>query len=340
MNTKPTCSLTASLLMLGLGALAENQAPDQAENDAITVVRNTIKADRQAAITQSLQLTDKESLEFWPIYHQYRADMDKVGDGMVRLVKEYAGYYPNIPDERAKEMLKEMTDLQEKHVTTRASYLKKFGKVLPPSKNLRFAQLENRMDLLVQLKLAANIPITPIEGRMTGETTGGAIIEKGVPGGVVVQTYELTANVAAIDKEKRKVTLVDPAGIKSTVKCGPEVVNFDQIQVGDQVQVTATDRLVVYLAKKGEEAPSATGTEVVALAPKGAKPGGMMAETTQITAKVTALDADQHKATLQFEDGSTATVPVRQDVDLSKEKVGDDVVLRITESLAIKVVKP
>ena len=46
------------------------------------------------------------------------------------------------------------------------------------------------------------------------------------------------------------------------------------------------------------------------------------------------------QATLQFEDGSTRTVAVRPDVDLGKRKVGDTVVLRLTEALAMRVEKP
>jgi hypothetical protein len=65
-----------------------------------------------------------------------------------------------------------------------------------------------------------------------------------------------------------------------------------------------------------------------------------MAETTRVTAKVTAIDSEHHSATLQFQDGSRRTVPVREDVDLSKRKVGDSVVIRITEALAIQVDKP
>ena len=79
---------------------------------------------------------------------------------------------------------------------------------------------------------------------------------------------------------------------------------------------------------------------MVALAPKGAKPGGIMAETTQVTAKVTAIDTEHRQATLQFDDGTTQTVAVRPDVDLSKRKVGDKVVIRTTEALAITVEKP
>jgi hypothetical protein len=199
--------------------------------------------------------------------------------------------------------------------------------------------VEARLDLALRLQMAASIPLVPIEGRLTGEATAAAVVVGGVPGGGAVATYELKASVAAIDKASRKITLVDAAGIKKTVKAGPEVINFDQIRVGDQLKITATEELVIAVTGSGETLGDG-GAQLVALAPKGAKPGAIMAETTQVTAKVTALDAELHRATLQFEDGSTRTVPVRADVDLRKRKVGDSVVIRITESLAIQVAKP
>jgi hypothetical protein len=265
--------------------------------------------------------------------------MDKVSDGLVKLVQEYAGYYPNVPGERAKPMLKELLGLEQKQVALRENYLKKFGKVLPADKNLRFAQVENRLDLAIKLELAAAIPLVPIEGRLTGQATSAAVIAGGVPGGAIVQTYELTATVGAIDKASRKVTLVTPEGIKKTVKIGPDAINFDQIQVGDQLRITATEELVVQMAGTGESADDGSAA-VVALAPKGAKPGGVVAETSRVTATVTAVDPTKHTATLQFEDGSTRTFPVRADVDLGKRKVGEKVVFRLTETVAISVAKP
>ena len=205
--------------------------------------------------------------------------------------------------------------------------------------DLPFAQVEARLDLVLRLGIAANIPLVPVEGRLSGAAAAAGVVVEGVPGGGVVATYELTASVAAIDKANRKITLVDAAGIKKTVKAGPEVINFDQIRVGDQLKVTATEELVVYVAGAGET-PNDGGAQLVALAPKGAKPGAIMAETTQVTAKVTAIDTEHRKATLQFEDGTTRNVAVRPDVDLSKRKIGDSVVIRITEALAIQVAKP
>ena len=163
-------------------------------------------------------------------------------------------------------------------------------------------------------------------------------IQQGVPGGIFVETHQITADVTAIDAAKRKVTLKTPDGKKTTVKCGPEVINFDQIHVGDKLKVTATEEVAVYMATDAAP-PSDGGAAVVALAPKGAKPGGIIAGTVQVTATVTAIDLKRHKATLQFADGTTHTVAVRPDVDLTQRKVGEKVVIRTTGALAISVDK-
>jgi hypothetical protein len=311
----------------------------QTVEDPIEVARSVIKANRQMAVTQAMQFTANEARDFWPVYHQYRAEMDKVGGGIKALVVDYARLYPEVPDDRARKMLKDLADLEKKQVAIRTSYLKKIGKVLPAAKTLRFAQVESRLDLAVRLELAANVPLVPIEGKLTGGATIAAAYAEGVAGGVIVQTLEITARVAAINHASRKVTLVSPDGIKQTVKVGPEAINFDQIRVGDQLKVTATEELVVEMGKPGESADDRAAA-VVALAPKGAKPGGLVAETTQISGTVTAIDATKRTATLRFEDGSTKTLPVRSDVDLGKRKVGDQVVFRITEMIAVSVEKP
>jgi hypothetical protein len=172
----------------------------------------------------------------------------------------------------------------------------------------------------------------------TDDTTSVAAFQQGMPGGIFVETHQITADVMAIDAAKRTVTLMTPDGKKTTVKCGPDVVNFDQIHVGDKVKVTATDELAIYMAT-GPEAPAIGTAAVVALAPKGAKPGAVVAGTVQVAATVTAIDLNRHKASLQFADGTTHIVDVRPDVDLTQRKVGEKVVIRATESLAISVEK-
>jgi translation elongation factor P/translation initiation factor 5A len=172
-----------------------------------------------------------------------------------------------------------------------------------------------------------------------GERSGFEVIQPGQAGGVRVKTYKETATVTGIDKVTRKVTLVTKDGTKSTVKCGPDVANFAQIEVGDQVKAVVTEQLVVFVRQPGE--PSGDGAAgVVGSAPIGAKPGGVIANTEEITAKVKAIDLKHRRATLLFPDGTSHSFTVRPDVDMTKHSVGDEVVIRATEAVAISVEKP
>src|SRR5436190_1710690 len=102
-----------TLLIAGLLiTVAQTPAAEKTNEDAIAVARSVIKADRHTIVTQTLQLTEAEAEEFWPLYHQYRSEMDHVGDGIVELMREYEASYPNVPEDRARKMLKKITRLE------------------------------------------------------------------------------------------------------------------------------------------------------------------------------------------------------------------------------------
>src|SRR6266436_4964570 len=171
----------------------------------------------------------------------------------------------------------------------------------------------------------------------TRSDDAGAALETPA-GAIVVDTYTVRATVTGIDAAAHKLTLVTPEGSKTTYKAGPDVINFNQIRIGDQVKATVTEEFAVFIRKPGTP-PSAGEEAAVALAPKGAKPGGIMADTQEVTAKITAIDAKEHKVTLQFVDGSK-TLAVGKKVDLGKVKVGDEVTVRVAEARARLVEKP
>ena len=76
------------------------------------------------------------------------------------------------------------------------------------------------------------------------------------------------------------------------------------------------------------------------LAPKGDKPGMLIADTDQITGKIQSIDADKHTITFTQADGTAKTVKAGQKVNLSDLKPGDDITARVTQALAIVVEKP
>ena len=192
---------------------------------------------------------------------------------------------------------------------------------------------------LLQLATLALLPAAMLTITSCSTTSGTEEIAalETADGMAIVDTFKINATVTGIDATKRKITLTMADGKRTTVKCGPKVVNFGQIQINDRVSVTTTEELAVYLGRG--DAPSAAGATTVALAPVGAKPGGVMADTVQLTAEVKFINPKKRRVILELPDGSTKTVKAGKKVDLNSVKPGDTVTVQHTEAVAITVDK-
>jgi hypothetical protein len=160
------------------------------------------------------------------------------------------------------------------------------------------------------------------------------------PGGELVEVLTGVLTVDSIDAAKRAVTLKSPDGNLKSYKLGPEVKNFDQIKVGDEVKVALAESVAIFV-RKSDEPPAAVEMETVQAAPKGEKPAVVVTDTFEMTAKVEAIDYEKRTVTLKGPEGNVKTFSVGQRVkNFNNVKIGDEVVLRLTEALAIAVEKP
>jgi hypothetical protein len=167
--------------------------------------------------------------------------------------------------------------------------------------------------------------------------SGGAMTAA-VPGGrAAASTVDVTATVAAVDKANRKVTLVGPEGRKVTIAVGPEVRNFDQVQVGDTVSARYSQAIAVELRKSDGSAPTRTEQQAMTRAKPGEKPGGAVVREVRMVADVTALDAKQQSVTLRGPQGNEVDVRVEDPARFAAVKVGDHVEVTYLEALAISV---
>ncbi len=208
------------------------------------------------------------------------------------------------------------------------------------TKNLPTAALIS-LALLVATLCCSCSSSTPRSAEVHKSTT--VFLEPGVPGSVTIQTYVSTAKVTAIDAEDRELSVVSPNGAESKFECGPRVTNFDKIKVGDQIRATVTQAVVVSVREPGApetEAETNGAASTMALPVQGEKPGAVKARTKSVTATVQAIDPEKHEATLLFPDGSTKTYEVREDVDLTQAKPGQQVTIRYAESVAVLVEDP
>jgi hypothetical protein len=161
-----------------------------------------------------------------------------------------------------------------------------------------------------------------------------------IPGGVVTDLVTIQAKVVAIDLADRKVTLEKPDGSKVTLTVDKSAVNLPQVKVGDVVQVDYLESVAISVVGPGET-PTAEGGGLVAVAPKGQMPGGIVAHSVQVTAQILKIKPKQRKVLLKWPDGSTKWIKAGPQVKhFDKLKVNDQVVVTYTEAVAIDVRPP
>ena len=154
-----------------------------------------------------------------------------------------------------------------------------------------------------------------------------------------VEVITVNATVEKVDLEKRKVGLLLDDGKKKTVKVDKSVQDLDQVKVGDHLNIALTEEIII-LVSKSSETPSAAESHSVGVAPKDAKPGIVMVDTSTVSAKILAVDAPKHRVTLEEPDGKKKTIKVSKNFqNLDQLQLGETVDMLVTESVVVEIVK-
>jgi hypothetical protein len=144
-----------------------------------------------------------------------------------------------------------------------------------------------------------------------------------------------TATVEAIEASTRTLTLKKADGSYLTTVAGPDVTRFDEVKLGDTVNVRYYENVVIRVKRPGEpdvvsSVKGTTGSEQV-------RPGGTRAKQVTITATITAIDPAAPSITFTGPNGWKYSSKVQDTEALAKVKVGDKVDIVWTEALLVSV---
>jgi Spy/CpxP family protein refolding chaperone len=151
--------LIAALLTAASVSFAQSSKADAEFDKNMALMRKDLRSDKKQIIALNLPLTDTEATKFWPVYDQYTAEQAKIYDTRLALIKEYAANFAALTDATAASLNERSTAVDQSLVTLRLKYIPLVAKVLPGKKAALFFQLDKRLGLLIDLKLASDIPL-------------------------------------------------------------------------------------------------------------------------------------------------------------------------------------
>jgi hypothetical protein len=167
--------------------------------------------------------------------------------------------------------------------------------------------------------------------------TGSAVVTSEPGRAAVVQAAEISAQVVAIDKATRTVTLKGPQGKVVDIVAGDEVKNFDQIKLGDFVVARYLQAMTLELRKTKGAAGDVTVREEAARAKPGERPAAAGAREVTAIADVIGVDPKKSTITLKGPRGNVVTFDVKNPDQFKVVKKGDQVQVTYTEALALSV---
>ncbi len=147
----------------------------------------------------------------------------------------------------------------------------------------------------------------------------------------------LSATVAAVNLEKREVTLMDAQGDSQVIIVSDEVKNLPQIAVGDRLDVTYYESVTFEVLAPGEANANVAAAAVMDTAQPGEKPAAAATSELSFVATVEAIDKAAGTVDLKGPEGNTRTVRVNNPENLDKVAVGDELLITVTNSIAVEV---
>ena len=147
---------------------------------------------------------------------------------------------------------------------------------------------------------------------------------------------KMNATITAIDAGNRMLTLRDDKGNEDTFSVSKDVQRFDELKVGQKVNLTYYESVVFQVVKPGEKG-SGTSFDAAVNRGTGTLPAGTIATQEKMTVTVKAIDAAVPSVTVVTDDGRVVTRKIDNKKNLENIKPGDKIDITFTRALVTAV---
>jgi len=138
---------------------AHSQAVMAGDEMFIEMLKHDIDQTRTEVMTSVMGFSAEENAVFWPVYNEYRKKSDELAKKDLALMKEYGSAYWSLTDDQAEDMAGRYFGLEIARKKLLGELYKELAKVVTPVQALKACQLENRLDLVLDMQIANELPM-------------------------------------------------------------------------------------------------------------------------------------------------------------------------------------
>jgi hypothetical protein len=148
-----------AVLFVVLGVLLVT-APLNAQISDETILTYQVLTEKWAGLIGGvLELSETEAAEFWPLYKEYSSAKGALWNERIDVIKMYLAGYETMGPETARGLLGTSFEIDEKMLSLERKWAERFDDVLPPAKVVRLFQAENKLETMMLMEIARDIPL-------------------------------------------------------------------------------------------------------------------------------------------------------------------------------------
>jgi ribosome-binding ATPase YchF (GTP1/OBG family) len=140
------------------GTTLAQTAPNSRDQTELLV--SQIQTDKRAVVLAAMNMSDAEVATFTPIYDAYQAEMKDIFTRGTDVLNKFASNYETMTDDAAKSILKDFFKVRDDRNAMVKKYAKKMEKELPATTVLRWVQVENKLNALLDYEAARIVPLS------------------------------------------------------------------------------------------------------------------------------------------------------------------------------------
>lgn len=125
----------------------------------VSMTRMDILVEKATILADNLMLTEEEAETFWPLYADYTNELYTILDKRLAILNDNVDAFEDMTDAQAKQLANDVFNIEENRLKLKRQWFKKISSQLSPKIAAQFFQIENQLNAVVDLQIAASLPL-------------------------------------------------------------------------------------------------------------------------------------------------------------------------------------